>query len=272
MISFIHWNINPDIFSVHGFALHYYSLMFVLAFSFGYQILLNIFRREHIDEKLLGNLVIYIVIATLAGARLGDCFFYDWSYYRYHLLEVVLPIQIGQNGTISFIGYRGLASHGGAIGILIACVLYCKKYKVNFLWLLDRLSIVVALAGTFIRLGNLFNSEIIGTPTNVPWAFIFEKVDMIPRHPSQLYESFAYLAIFIFLYKLYFSMHNKRNGFLFGVFLVSMFTARFIIEFWKQNQEPFESRMFLDMGQLLSVPFIIAGIILLYLRRRKTVY
>lgn len=160
-LSFIHWRINPDIFNFHGFALHYYSLMFVFAFMSGYIILLQIFRRENIDEKQLGHLVIYMVITTLVGARLGDCFFYDWGYYKHHLLEIVLPVEFEPSGKVNFIGYRGLASHGGAIGIIIACVPYCRKYKVNFLWLMDRLCIVVALAGMFIRLGNLFNSEII---------------------------------------------------------------------------------------------------------------
>lgn len=270
MILYIRWNISPDIFSFHGFSLHYYSLMFVLAFLCGYQILLGIFKKEYTDEKLLGKLVIYIAVATLVGARLGDCLFYDWGYYKHHLIEIILPVEIEINGKINFIGYRGLASHGGALGIIIACLLYCKKYKVNFFWLLDRLCIVVALAGMFIRLGNLFNSEIIGTPTDVPWAFIFEKVDMIPRHPSQLYESLCYLVIFIVLYRLYIRKQNRQNGFLFGLFLVTVFTARFVIEFWKQNQEIFENNMPLDMGQLLSIPFVVTGIILIYREGRKS--
>lgn len=268
-VLFIHWKISPDVFNVHGVALHYYSLMFVFAFLFSYLILLQLFKRERIDEKLLGHLVIYMAVATLAGARLGDCFFYDWAYYRHHFLEIILPVEVGPGGRLNFTGYRGLASHGGAIGILIASLLYCSKYKVNFLWLVDRLCIVAALAGMFIRLGNLFNSEIIGTPTDVPWAFIFERVDSVPRHPSQLYESLCYLAIFLALYRLYLKGLHKRNGFLFGIFLVSVFTARFVLEYWKENQEIFENNMPLDMGQLLSLPFVIAGIVFICRRRTK---
>ena len=262
MLQYIHWNIAPEIFSFHGFALRYYSLMFALAFLCGIWILQSIYTREATNNSQVGKLFIYIAVGTLAGARLGDCLFYDWGYYQHHIAEIFLPLQLGPGSQVRFTGYQGLASHGGAIGILLATLLYCKKYKVNLFWLLDRLVIAVALAGFFIRIGNLFNSEIIGSPTKVPWAFVFESVDAVPRHPSQLYEAFCYLIIFTLLACLYQKGKAAQRGYLFSIFLITVFSARIIIEFWKQNQEAFENAMLLDMGQLLSIPFIILGIYL----------
>ena len=196
----------------------------------------------------------------MVGARLGHTLFYEFGYYKNHLFEIILPFRI-QNGNFEFTGYQGLASHGGAIGILLAVALYCKKYKQSFLWVIDRLVIVVALSGFFIRLGNLFNSEIIGKPADLPWAFVFERVDFIPRHPAQLYEAFFYLVIFCTLWMVY----NKRRqqlkkGFLFGLFLILLFSVRFMIEFLKENQESFENRLLINMGQILSLPFILTGL------------
>ena len=212
---------------------------------------------------MLNRFTLYIFLGTLIGARLGHCFFYEWNYYKTKPWEIILPFHI-QNGHFELTGYQGLASHGAAIGILIAVWLYQRKYKLNIFWLLDRLSIVIALSGFFIRTGNFFNSEIIGKPTDVPWAIVFERVDDLPRHPSMLYEAFCYLIIFIVLINL-----DKRKaqqlipGFLFGIFLVLLFSVRFFIEFTKENQETFENGLFLNMGQLLSIPFIIAGFLLI---------
>jgi phosphatidylglycerol:prolipoprotein diacylglycerol transferase len=250
---FVNWNINPEIFRIGGFALRYYSLMFLAAFYFSYRILSKIYNKENIQVILLNKLFLYVFIGTLVGARLGHTLFYEFGYYKNHLLEIILPFRI-QNGKFEFTGYQGLASHGGAIGILLAVALYCKKYKQSFFWVIDRLVIVVALSGFFIRLGNLFNSEIIGKPTDLPWAFVFERVDFIPRHPAQLYEAFFYLVIFCTLWMIY----NKRwqqfkKGFLFGVFLILLFSVRFMIEFLKENQESFETRLLINMGQILSL-------------------
>ncbi len=172
------------------------------------------------------------------------------------------------NGHFELTGYEGLASHGGAIGILLAVALYCRKYKQSFLWVIDRLVIVVALAGFFIRIGNFFNSEIIGRPTNLPWSVIFERVDLIPRHPAQLYEAFSYLFIFGVLWLIYKKkgLHLPK-GFLFGLFLVLVFAARFVIEFAKENQEPFEAGLLLNLGQILSIPFILVGLYFISSRR-----
>ncbi|MDQ6762180.1 MAG: prolipoprotein diacylglyceryl transferase, partial [Bacteroidota bacterium] len=181
-----------------------------------------------------------------------------------------LPFKI-TNGSFELTGYEGLASHGGAIGILIAVALYCRKYKQSFLWVIDRLVIVVALAGFCIRVGNFFNSEIIGKPTNLAWGIIFERVDLIPRHPAQLYEAFSYLFIFGLLWFIY----KKKGlllpkGFLFGLFLVLVFVARFIIEFAKENQEPFEATLPLNLGQILSIPFMLVGLYFIFTREKKT--
>lgn len=268
MILYINWNIDPEIFRIGGFALRYYSVMFAFAFVFSYLLLLKIYKSENISQQLLHTLSIYIFVGTLVGARLGHTLFYEFGYYKDHLLEIILPFKV-TNGKFELTGYQGLASHGGAIGIIIAVALYCRKYKQSFLWIMDRLGIVVALSGFFIRLGNLFNSEIIGKPSTVPWAFIFERVDPIPRHPSQLYESVLYLSIFIILYFVYKITHKYQNGFLFGCFLVMLFSVRFLIEFTKENQEAFESALAINMGQILSIPFILAGIYLMISKSKR---
>lgn len=266
----ITWNINPEIFRIDGFALRYYSVMFVLAFYFSYLLLSKTYRSENVSIELLNRLSIFIFIGMLIGARLGHTLFYEFGYYKHHLLEIILPFRIDSNGKFEFTGYQGLASHGAAIGIIVAVVWYCRKYKQSILWIMDRLGVVVSLSAFFIRLGNLFNSEIIGKPTDVPWAFVFERVDMIPRHPAQLYEAILYLIIFSILWFLYRSKADKfKDGFLFGCFLVMLFTARFFVEFVKENQEAFENTMPINMGQILSLPFILGGVYLMLLKSRS---
>ena len=260
----INWNISPEIFRVGGFALRYYSLMFVLAFIISYYLLSRIFKKENVPQRLLDKLLLYVFIGTLAGARLGHTLFYEFGYYKNHLLEIILPFTF-TNDRFEFTGYQGLASHGGAIGILLAVGLYCKKYKQSFLWVMDRLVIVVALSGFFIRVGNFFNSEIIGKPTNHSWGVIFERVDLIPRYPAQLFEAFSYLLIFGLLWLIYRRKGiNLPKGFLFGLFLILVFTVRFFIEFLKENQEPFEAAWPLNLGQLLSLPFILVGLFFVF--------
>lgn len=269
MILYINWNTDPEIFSIGGFTLRYYSIMFALAFIGSYLILSKIYVKENVSVQLLNKLAIFVFVGTLIGARLGHTLFYEFGYYKYHLLEIILPFRIA-NGQFELTGYQGLASHGGAIGIIAAVAIYCRKYKQSFLWIMDRIGIVVALSAFFIRLGNLFNSEIIGKPSNVSWAFIFERVDMIPRHPAQLYEAVLYLIIFAILWVLYKSKIQKvKKGFLLGCFLVMLFTVRFLIEFVKENQEAFENTMVINMGQILSIPFILIGVYLMVSKSRK---
>jgi prolipoprotein diacylglyceryl transferase len=263
MTLYINWNIDPEIFRIGGFAVRYYSIMFALAFIGSYLILSKIYVKENVSLQLLNKLFIFVFIGTLVGARLGHTLFYEFSYYKLHLLEIIFPFSI-TNGKFELTGYHGLASHGGAIGIVAAVALYCRKYKQSFLWIMDRLGIVVALSGFFIRLGNLFNSEIIGKPTNVSWAFVFERVDLVPRHPAQLYEAILYLIIFgslCFLYKK--NTRKLSNGFMFGCFLAMLFTVRFLIEFLKEDQEAFENNWTINMGQILSIPFIFMGVYLM---------
>lgn len=218
------------------------------------------YQKEGLNQEELSPLLIYIIAGTVIGARLGQAFFYEFGYFKHHPLEIILPFRIGDNG-FEWTGYQGLASHGGAIGVLIALAIYCKKFQQSFLRTIDKIVIAVALAGFFIRVGNFFNSEIIGTPSALPWAVVFLKIDNIPRHPAQLYEAFAYLCIFIFLWTLYKRKGLElKKGFLFGLFLILVFSARFFIEFIKEDQEAFEKGWLLNMGQLLSIPFVAAGL------------
>jgi prolipoprotein diacylglyceryl transferase len=220
----------------------------------------------------LDKLWLYVAVATIIGARLGHCIFYDWAYYSEHFIEMILPIRLQPE--FKFIGYQGLASHGAAIGIIAGLWYYSKKIsKKSILWILDRAVIPIALAGFFIRMGNLMNSEIVGLPTDMPWGFRFVNSGMehpeLPRHPAQLYEAVCYLISFGILTYLYWRTSVKKNmGFIFGAFLVLIFTARFLIEFVKENQEAWEAGMALNMGQILSVPFIVVGLLMLWISRK----
>lgn len=261
----INWNVDPEIFRIGGFAFRYYSLFFVLAFGCSYWILSNIYRKENISIEYLSTLTVYVFLGTLLGARLGQVLFYEFGYYKNHPLEIILPFRINPESGFEFTGFQGLASHGGAIGILISIFLYSRKHKQSFLWVTDKVAIVVPLAGFFIRLGNLFNSEIIGKPFFGTWAFVFSRVDLMPRHPAQLYEAISYLLIFFLIWTFYrVKGRTLNNGFLFGLFLVFVFSARFLLEFFKENQEAFESSLPLNMGQILSIPLILTGIFILY--------
>ncbi|MFZ2283543.1 MAG: prolipoprotein diacylglyceryl transferase [Lutibacter sp.] len=266
------WNVDPVIYWITDtFPLKYYGILFATGLMLGYLIVKKIYQKENIPVENLEKLSTYIVIGTLLGARLGHCFFYDFSYYSHNLIEILLPIKrIGD--TYKFIGFQGLASHGGAIGVLTAIIIYSRKYKTNLLWILDRVAIAVPVAGAFIRLGNFMNSEIYGKPTNGNWGVIFQKDDLIPRHPTQLYEASAYFLIFGILILLYKSKKiTKPNGLIFGVFLTLLFTARFMIEFFKENQVNFENEMTINMGQVLSIPFIVTGLALIYIKRKPSV-
>jgi phosphatidylglycerol---prolipoprotein diacylglyceryl transferase len=231
-----------------------------MSFVVGYFIMLRIFRKENIPEPLLDQLSMYMLISTVVGARLGHVLFYEPASYLAHPLDI---LKIWQGG---------LASHGAAIGIIFALYLFSRKTRQPFLWVIDRIVIVVALSGFFIRTGNLFNSEIFGNITQLPWGFIFERVgETLPRHPTQIYEGLCYLGIFFFLLWYYFKKDGKpRPGFLFGFFLVVLFSFRLLIEFLKEPQVNFENSMPLNMGQLLSIPFIIAGIVILMRKPKIT--
>lgn len=272
LLNFIHWNVDPVMFHIGSFGLRYYSLGFLFAFVLGYYIIYRMFLREKVETKYLDSLVLWMFLATLVGARLGHCLFYQPDYFctAEHWPEIFLPINL-QTG--QFTGYEGLASHGAAIAILITIWLFCRKNKINAWWFLDRLVIVVALGGAFIRLGNLFNSEIYGVETTLPWGFIFERNgETVAKHPTQLYEAFSYLLIFGGCMWAYLKRDGKlHNGRLFGWWLIALWGVRFLIEFIKEEQVDFEKGMTLDMGQWLSIPFIVAGIVLLLLSHRGTI-
>ena len=254
----IHWNVDPEIFSVGFIHIRYYSLMFLLSFGLGVYFMKRFFSYEKFDPLDVDDLLMYMMAGTIIGARLGHVLFYSPGYYLSNPVEILM------------IWRGGLASHGAAVGILLALYLFSRRKGYDYLWVTDRIAIVVALAGGFIRLGNLFNSEIVGKPTDVPWAFIFERLDNIPRHPTQIYESLAYFIIFIFLYKTYMRLKEKTpRGLLFGYFLVGVFGFRFIVEFYKEVQESFERGLALDMGQILSIPLVLLGIYFLVTAKKR---
>lgn len=259
----IHWNVDPCLFALGGFELRWYSLLFVSGFILGYYIFKGFFTREGLPwEKLLDPLLYTLLIATIVGARLGHCLFYQPDYYLTSwegFLEIFQPWK------------GGLASHGGSIALLLAMWWYAhkygRKYNFDFLWIMDKLVIPVCFAGAAIRLGNLFNSEIYGDVTTLPWGFIFERNgETLPKHPTQLYEAFSYLLLGCGLMTLYkYRLDKLYRGEIFGIFLICLFGVRFLIEFIKEPQVAFEEGMALNMGQLLSIPFILGGIVILVL-------
>lgn len=269
---FIDWEVSPEIFNLGGISVRYYGLLFAIAFILGYQVEEKMFKSEGLPMAWLDKLWLYVAIATIIGARLGHCIFYDWDYYSQHPLEMVLPMRFTPE--FRFTGYQGLASHGAAIGIIAGLWYYSRKIsKKSIFWILDRAVVPIALAGFFIRMGNLMNSEIVGLPATVPWGFRFVNSGLPdpqqPRHPAQLYEAVCYLLSFFVLMHLYWRTQvKKRMGFIFGAFLILIFTARFMIEFVKEVQEPWEQGMALNMGQILSIPFIGVGIFMLWYSKK----
>ena len=270
IFNYIHWNVNPELVNVFGISLRYYGLLFVAGIVASGIVLNELFKHKKIESDYLDKVVVYILAGVILGARLGHCFFYETAYYLQHPIEMLLPIQANPNGGYYFSGYQGLASHGAVIGLLISLIFYCRLNKQSYIGTFDLITIAAPLGGGFVRIANLMNSEIIGIPSTVPWAFVFEKIDQQPRHPAQLYEALAYFLIFIVLIILYKKMHNRVNkGFFVGVSLSLVFIARFFIEFIKERQSNFEENMILDMGQILSIPFIIAGLYFVYYGLRK---
>ena len=256
----VHWNVNPAILQLGGFELRWYSLLFVSGFILGWFIMRSFFRREKIDEKLLDPMLYMLLICTIVGARLGHCLFYQPDYYLGSwkgFLEIFQPWK------------GGLASHGGTIALILGIWWYAHKYgranHFDMLWVIDHLVIPVSFAACFIRLGNLFNSEIYGGPTNLPWGFVFERNgETLPCHPTQLYEAGTYLLLGLCLYALYkWRLDKMYRGSFVGIFFIVCFGSRFLIEFVKNPQVDFERDMLLNMGQLLSIPFVLLGIGLL---------
>ena len=273
----IRWHVNPAIFHIGSLEIRWYSLLFISGFILGWYIFRWFFRRESIPEKLLDPLLYTLLIATIVGARLGHCLFYEPSYYLapfFKMFGGTPDSRIALYGMTNWQAFweifmpwkGGLASHGGTIMLLLAMWWYARKYgkphDMDFVWILDHLAIAVAFAACFIRLGNLFNSEIYGDATTLPWGFIFElRGETEPKHPTQLYEALSYLLLGVALILMYKYAYKKiYRGTYIGIFFIVCFGARFLIEFIKEPQVEFEKTMLLDMGQWLSIPFILMGI------------
>ena len=258
---YINWDVDSEIINIGGFPIKYYGLLFAAGLLLSMAILKKIYKTENLNDSAHEALFLYGIIGIFVGARLGHCFFYDFDYYSKNLIEIILPIKKTITGDYKFVGFSGLASHGGTVGLLISLYLYSKKYKIKYLKILDLIAIVAPLGAAFIRLANLMNSEMIGNPTTMPWAFIFKRVDTIPRHPAQLYEAIAYFIIFLLLFITYKTKNiTIGNGFYFGLAITLIFSMRILIEFVKINQVAFEEGMKLNMGQILSIPFILIGL------------
>jgi prolipoprotein diacylglyceryl transferase len=257
---FIDW--NPDVVAFHlgPFAVRWYSLCWCVGLLSVYMLMPRMFREQKLTEEQFDPMFLYCFAGILIGARLGHCLFYEPEYFLAHPLEMILPVKFGADGSWHFTGYEGLASHGGTIGLIAALWFFARKVHLTYLHVLDNVSIVTPVTAMFIRLGNLMNSEIIGRPSDVPWAFVFERVDALPRHPGQLYEALCYAFFFLIHWYCYRRWPEKvGTGFFFGLCIFLIFLSRIFIEYTKENQVAFEDGMLFNMGQLLSVPFVLLG-------------
>ncbi len=265
IFSQVIWNVSPELVAfTDSYAIRWYGVLFSLGYIVAYFILLQAFKKEKIPQIVLEKLTLAAIVGGVVGARLGHCFFYEPMRYIHNPIEIL------------YVWHGGLASHGGAIGVLIAFWFVIRKMEYSYLFLLSRAMLVVPLTGAFIRIGNLMNSEIYGTETSLPWGFVFQRSSdviagieqAVPRHPTQLYEAGAYILVFIGLQIYYWLNLYKQKTIstntIIGVFLVGIFASRFIIEFFKVNQVAFESAWYLNLGQLLSIPFILYGVYSLF--------
>lgn len=274
----INWNPDPVLLHIGSFPLRYYGLLWVVGIACSYLIVRREYKDKQWGDNLFDPLFFYCFFGILLGARLGHCLFYEPGYFLNHISEMLLPIKNLPDGSWKFVGYQGLASHGGSLGLIISVYLYCRKYKIHFMDVADIIAVATPICAACIRLANLMNSEIIGKVTDVPWAFVFERLTtdpsiadpLAPRHPAQLYEALAYLCFAVMMYMIYRKkQQNLKRGLYFGLLLSTVFTFRFFIEFIKENQVGFEQGMTFNMGQLLSIPFIIIGIYFMCFYDRK---
>lgn len=264
LLNYIIWNPSTEAFHIASISVRWYSLCWLIGLILAYLIVQRLYKEQKVKDEYFDPLFIYCFIGILLGARLGHCLFYQPEYFLSswkHVIEMFIPIHYMPDGSWKFVGYEGLASHGGTLGLIFALYLYYYRTKMNLWQVLDDIAIATPITACFIRLGNLMNSEIIGKVTDVPWAFIFERVDKVPRHPGQLYEAIAYAVFFVIGWYLYRKRPEKvGTGFFFGLCLTLIFTFRFFIEYTKEIQVDFESGMLLNMGQILSLPFIAIGV------------
>ena len=264
LLNYIVWNPDLEAFNLGPITVRWYGLMWIIGLALAYLVVKRLYKEQKIKDELIDPLFIYCFFGILIGARLGHCIFYqpgDFLTSWKGIIEMLLPIHFMADGSWKVVGYAGLASHGGTLGLMIALWLYVRKTNLSIWTVLDNIAIATGITACFIRLGNLMNSEIIGKITDVPWAFIFEKVDAAPRHPGQLYEAIAYAILFFIMWALHKKMPEKiGTGWYFGFCLAYIFTFRFFIEYTKEIQEAFEASLPLDMGQILSIPFVILGV------------
>jgi len=279
-LLYILWNPSLEAFSIGPMTFRWYSLCWLFGLAIAFFVVKRLYKEQKIKDELFDPLFIYCFFGILIGARLGHCIFYQPDYFLTSFkgfFEMLLPIHFLPEGGWKLTGYAGLASHGGTAGLMLALWLYTKRTKLSIWTVLDNIAIATGTTACFIRLGNLMNSEIIGKVTDVPWAFIFEKVDPMPRHPGQLYEAIAYALLFIILWCIYKANNQKPSpntlhvgtGWYFGFCLAYIFTFRFFIEYTKEIQEAFEASLPIDMGQILSIPFIIVGVYCMLRARKK---
>ena len=273
LLLYIQWNPSLEAFSIGSFSFRWYSLCWLIGLALAYFVVKKLYKEQKIKDELFDPLFIYCFIGILVGARLGHCIFYQPDYFLTSFkgfVEMLLPIHFTADGGWKMTGYAGLASHGGTAGLILALWLYCRQTKLKMWTVLDNIAIATGTTACFIRLGNLMNSEIIGKATDVPWAFIFERVDALPRHPGQLYEAIAYAVLFIIMWALHKKWPEKiGTGWYFGFCLTYIFTFRFFIEYTKEIQEAFEASLPIDMGQILSIPFVILGVYCMVRARKK---
>ena len=280
LLNYIVWNPDLEAFRVSFITVRWYGLMWIIGLALAYIVVKRLYKEQEIKDELFDPLFLYCFFGILIGARLGHCIFYqpqDFLTSWQGIMEMLLPFRIGNDGSwlgrtfgFFFTGYAGLASHGGTLGLMIALWLYVRRTKLSIWTVLDNIAIATGTTACFIRLGNLMNSEIIGKITDVSWAFIFERVDMMPRHPGQLYEAIAYAILFFIMWFLHKRMPEKiGTGWYFGFCLTYIFTFRFFIEYTKEIQETFEASLPIDMGQILSIPFIILGVYCMLRAKKK---
>jgi len=264
ILLYILWNPSLEAFHIGSMGFRWYSLCWLVGLLLAYLVVKRLYKEQKIKDELFDPLFIYCFLGILIGARLGHCIFYQPDYFLTSwkgFVEMLLPIHFDQYGSWHMTGYQGLASHGGTLGLILALLLYVKHTGVGLWRVLDNIAIATGTTACFIRLGNLMNSEIIGKVTDVPWAFVFERVDQLPRHPGQLYEATAYAVLFVAMWIIYRrKTHLVGTGFYFGLCLFYIFTFRFFIEYTKEVQEAFEASLPIDMGQILSLPFIAVGL------------
>ena len=282
LLNYIVWNPDLEAFHLGPIAVRWYGLMWIIGLALAYFVVQRLYKEQKIKDEYFDPLFLYCFFGILIGARLGHCIFYEPDYFLTSgkgLIEMILPIRFLPEGGFKLIGYAGLASHGGTLGLMIALWMYVRKTKLGIWTVLDNIAIATGTTACFIRLGNLMNPEIIGKVTDVPWAFIFEHVDKVPRHPGQLYEAIAYAILFCIMWTIYKRSHQHPTsntqhpqvgtGWYFGFCLTYIFTFRFFIEYTKEIQEAFEASLPIDMGQILSIPFIILGVYCMIKAKKK---